>query len=235
MTFLTLLPLQVCIAALSFTYLSVLILPQSENFAKGYTSLLLPWTYQKDSIEACGSKTLARCANIDVQADPMLDQGFWASVLGDADWKICRPHFLHHATHSPQPEAVTVAILRDLSSARGYCSRHTWSGSCQRNLYLGAPHRCKGGPLDAAMTSDGGPLRGTSVTLGLAPITWVEQWQIHSELWEVMLLTYYEPNGPYSSQSSANYPTPVERGTSEAHWYSGRFNGGHSTMVQLLG
>jgi hypothetical protein len=85
------------------------------------------------------------------------------------------------------------------------------------------------------MTSDGGPLRGTSVTLGLAPITWVEQWQIHSELWEVRLLTYYEPNGPYSSQSSANYPTPVERGTSEAHWYSGRFNGGHSTMVQLLG
>ena len=85
------------------------------------------------------------------------------------------------------------------------------------------------------MTSDGGPLRGTSVTVGLAPITWVEQWQIHSELWEVRLLTYYEPNGPYSSQSSANYPTPVERGTSDAHWYSGMFNGGYSTMVQLLG
>ena len=33
-----------------------------------------------------------------------------------------------------------------------------------------------------------------------------KQWQIQSELWEVDMLRYYEPNGPYISQSSANYP-----------------------------
>ena len=75
---------------LSFSYLSVTYtIAQIRKLCEGIHILYLySGPPREDSIEACCIEMSARCTNIDVEIDPaldVLDQGYWDSVLADAD------------------------------------------------------------------------------------------------------------------------------------------------------
>ena len=117
LTFLTLLPLQVCIAALSFTYLSFTHSTTNQKTLRRCTHLYL----YLGPTRRIASKLAAVRRWQDVRTSMFKQTQCWIRASGLRFWVMQtlgnRPatFCLHHVTHSPQPEALTVAILRDLS------------------------------------------------------------------------------------------------------------------------